>query len=194
MTPKFAQKISDVINNIGIITKDKTNPFYKSQYTDINSMIPVIKEELEKAGITCMTIVHNNSLINVFIDQETGDTFPKLQNDSIGLQLKGLKPQEIGSEITFFRRYLLTANLLVEQQDEDGNKSSDAYNKTMINIKPLKDKYKNDLQAFKEKVAPQVTGQQLLNIEKACFSDPTSKIISVLVQSLSSVEHIIASS
>ena len=167
MNPNFAKKLSSVINNIGIITKDKKNPFYKSNYTDINSMLPIIKQELKKVGITSMPIVRNNSLINVFIEEETGEVFPPFDNNTVGLQLKGNKPQEIGSEITFYRRYLLTANLLIEQQDDDGNNSSNAYNKAMINIKPLKVKYNNNLQDFKKIVAPQVTGQQLLKLEEA---------------------------
>ena len=126
MKAEFAKKLGEAINNIGVITKDKKNPFYKSNYADINSILPNVKEELEKVGITCMAIVQNNSLVNVFIDQDTGEVFPDINDNTIGLELKTIKAQERGSEITYYRRYLLCSNLLIEQADDDGNQAQKA--------------------------------------------------------------------
>lgn len=126
MRAEFAKKLGEAINNIGVITKDKKNPFYKSDYADINSILPNVKEELQKAGITCMAIVQNNSLVNVFIDQESGEVFPDINDNTIGLELKSIKAQERGSEITYYRRYLLCSNLLIEQADDDGNQGNKA--------------------------------------------------------------------
>lgn len=124
MTKEFAKKLGKAINSIGVITRDKKNPFYKSNYADINSILPNVKEELQKVGITCMAIVQNNSLINVFIDQDTGEVFPNIKDNTIGLDIKTVKAQDRGSEITYYRRYLLCSNLLVEQADDDGNQAT----------------------------------------------------------------------
>jgi len=124
MTSKFAKKLGQVITNIGVITKDQTNPFFKSNYADINQILPAIKKELHSAGITCMSLLQNNSLINVFIDQETGEVFPNINNDTIGLEIQSTKAQDRGSEITYYRRYSLCSSLLIEQSDDDANKAS----------------------------------------------------------------------
>lgn len=124
MTSKLAKKLGDVISSIGVITKDETNPFFKSKYANINTILPHIKEEMAKVGLTSMAIIQNNSIINVFICQDTGETFPDINKDSIGLDIKTTKAQDRGSEITYYRRYLLCSNLLIEQADDDGNKAS----------------------------------------------------------------------
>ena len=124
MTSKLAKKLGDVISSIGVITKDETNPFFKSKYANINTILPHIKEEMAKVGLTSMAIIQNNSIINVFICQDTGETFPDINKNSIGLDIKTTKAQDRGSEITYYRRYLLCSNLLIEQADDDGNKAS----------------------------------------------------------------------
>ena len=44
---------------VGKIQKDKTNPFYKSQYFDINSVLEQLLPALEKEGITVMQPLSN---------------------------------------------------------------------------------------------------------------------------------------
>ena len=42
------QKLFELQNEIGTISKDTTNPFYKSKYFDINSLIKQLQPLLKK--------------------------------------------------------------------------------------------------------------------------------------------------
>jgi len=115
-------KIQKLQNEIGKISKDKTNPFFKSQYFDINSLLEHLKPLLEKYDLTVIqplssvdgrpalrTIVFEGekSLLNEAI------VMPDLQD-----------PQKMGSAITYYRRYALQSLFLLQAEDDDANLAS----------------------------------------------------------------------
>lgn len=99
--------------------KDSENPFYKSKYFDVNQLIEAIRPELIKHDLLLLQPIENDRVITRIIDVESGDSI------EAGIKLSdNVKPQDIGSEITYYRRYTLQSLLGVEAEDDDGNRSS----------------------------------------------------------------------
>ena len=48
MKQNIYSKLFELQNELGAISKDATNPFYKSKYFDINSLIGQLKPLLQK--------------------------------------------------------------------------------------------------------------------------------------------------
>lgn len=108
---------------VGKIQKDKTNPFYKSQYFDINSVLEQLLPALEKEGITVMQPLSNVDgkpalRTIVYVDGK------ELINEAILLP-ENNDPQKMGSAITYYRRYALQSLFLLQAEDDDANSAVD---------------------------------------------------------------------
>jgi hypothetical protein len=131
----LAAKLHKVQEEVGAIKKDSTNPFFKSKYADINSFIEVVKPILTKHGVVLLQPLENATvgsfdkqggmsvipmLRTVLIDAETGE---KIWNETpIPFTFKN--PQEMGSAITYMRRYALQSMLFLQAEDDDGELAS----------------------------------------------------------------------
>ena len=116
------QKIGEVQQAIGKISKDKKNPFYKSSYFDINGLLDVLMPELKKQGLVVMQPISCkiidtavvNSLMTIISD---GD---KAVDYSMALPMN-IEPQKLGSAITYYRRYSLQSLFCLSAEDDDAN-------------------------------------------------------------------------
>ena len=118
------EKLLEVQMEIGAIKKDATNPFYKSKYFDINSLLEHVKPVLNKHGLVLLQGLTNLdgklALSTVLIDVESGK-----QLDSAPCPLpEVVDAQKAGSAITYFRRYALQSLLALEAEDDDANLAS----------------------------------------------------------------------
>ena len=115
---------------IGKISKDKENPFFKSKYADINIVIDMIKPRLNEEGILLMQPLSNvdgkpaiTTILRHNQDSiEYTTVFPDLPKPAEGKKSNPF--QEMGSAITYYRRYALISILGLEAIDTDGNNSS----------------------------------------------------------------------
>tara|TARA_R110000782_G_scaffold69616_1_gene140007 strand:- start:216 stop:716 length:501 start_codon:yes stop_codon:yes gene_type:complete len=115
MEKNIYNKIFALRNEIGAISKDADNPFYKSKYFDINKLINQLNPLLQK---------HKLCLIQPIIEGYVKSVIVDLDGGSIESSLKlteGLDAQKKGSEITYYRRYTLTSLLGLQAEDDDGN-------------------------------------------------------------------------
>ena len=120
---EFKQKIFKLQNEVGKISKDKTNPFFKSQYTDINSLLEQLHPYLEKYELMLTQPIKDGTVYTVINDINSDEEI------SSGISLPELSdPQKIGSCITYYRRYTLTSLLALQADDDDGNKASNSVN------------------------------------------------------------------
>ena len=120
------QKLFNLQQEIGTISKDASNPFYKSKYFDINSLISQLNPYLKKYKL----LLHQP----VDIDFETGIEFVCTffecieTNQRSTVSRKKLTdekdPQKVGSQITYFRRYTLASLLGLQAVDDDANVAS----------------------------------------------------------------------
>jgi len=115
------EKLLAFQKKVGAIKKDSVNPFYKSKYADINSLLDVVKPLLNEVGLLAVQPLEiregKNALITKIFD---GD---KVILESAIIIPDNIDPQKIGSAITYYRRYSLQALFLLEAEDDDAESS-----------------------------------------------------------------------
>lgn len=114
----FKQKLLKVQEEIEAIKKDAENPYFKSKYFDINSLLKQVKPVLNKYGLF---ITQGLSEINgrLALDTEVADSESEdtLSNKCPLPEITD--PQKAGSAITYFRRYAIQSLLALEAEDDD---------------------------------------------------------------------------
>ena len=116
-------KLQNLQKEIGSVSKDATNPFYKSKYFDINSLIKQLQPLLEKNNLVLLQPIESDYETNTEYvvtkiicpaSEKSIESRKKLSTQS--------DPQKVGSEITYFRRYTLQSLLALQaEEDDDGN-------------------------------------------------------------------------
>ena len=126
---KIAQALNKAQAELGSVIKGSENPYYSSNYADINDVIKTIKETLNKHEITFIqpimvkevagqkvsvveTVLLHNS--GEFISSET-EVVTKDNGDA----------QKYGAAITYSRRFGLQSIVGLPAEDDDGNTASD---------------------------------------------------------------------
>jgi hypothetical protein len=115
-------KLFNLQNELGTISKDATNPFYKSKYFDINSLIGQLKPLLQKHKLILLQPITDNQVRSIIYDLNGGSV-----ESSMPLPTD-LDAQKLGSAITYFRRYTLQSLLALQAVDDDGNLASKKVN------------------------------------------------------------------
>lgn len=117
-------KILKIQSEIGVLSKDKENPFFKSSYLDINSLLAQLQPILEKHKVVVMQPLHNidgkPALKTLVCNTEDHKEILQATIPLPDLQ----DPQKMGSAITYYRRYALQSLFLLQAQDDDGNRAS----------------------------------------------------------------------
>ena len=102
------------------VSKDGTNPFFKSEYTTLNATIGACKEVLNKNRFAILQPIESDvdgvyvctTLIHI-----SGE---KLVSRMRIIPTKVNDPQAQGSAITYARRYALKSMLCMSDKDDDG--------------------------------------------------------------------------
>ena len=127
----FYEKLAAVKAEVGRISKDSNNPFFKSKYFDVNSLLLHVEPIIQKNGLLLLQPIQDNLVKSIIFDTsgfsiESGIVLPEL-ND----------PQKLGSAITYYRRYTLQSLLALQAEDDDANLAS---NKTTKEAKKEEEK------------------------------------------------------
>jgi hypothetical protein len=114
------QKLFALQQEIGAISKDAKNPFFKSSYFDINSLLKNLKPLLGKYKLVLHQPIIKGEVHSIIECVDTNEiTKPS------SLELPDISdPQKLGSCITYFRRYTLVSLLGLQADDDDGNLAS----------------------------------------------------------------------
>lgn len=107
------------------LPKDGFNPHFKSRFTKLDTIRETIGPLLSKHGLTWQTFPcygpGNEPALRYTLTHVSGDS----QSDVMPLMLAKQSAQDLGSAITYARRYSVTAVLdLVADEDDDGNNAS----------------------------------------------------------------------
>ena len=107
-----------------VTKKDETNPFFKSKYAPLDAIQVAIQPILAKHGLGYMFMPTVDGLRAIMFDED-GTTI-----DFIYPATLSGKPQDIGSNITYAKRYALTAmfGLIVGGDDDDGQEANNQEN------------------------------------------------------------------
>ena len=126
----FSKELNELFTALAIaqgqmknVTKDKSNPFFKSQYADLASCWEACREPLSKNGLS---IIQNSNFsegevtINTILAHKSGQWIA----NKLSMRPQKQDPQGIGSTITYGRRYELMAIVGLAPEDDDGNSAS----------------------------------------------------------------------
>lgn len=100
--------------------KNKENPFHKSSYADLGSVIAAIREPFSSNGLSVtqtMEILENGRSVMSTTLMHVGG-----QHVSSKMLLpEEVNPQKMGTNITYYRRYMLMAICNLAPVDDDAN-------------------------------------------------------------------------
>ena len=129
-------RTSEKIKEIGIaviafeaemeaVHKGAENPFFKSKYADLPSILQAIKQPLEKHGLGIVQGVAegNNQSVIVIKTRLIHASGEWIETDT-PVYLAKFDPQSTGGAITYGRRYSIQALLNLSAEDDDANSIS----------------------------------------------------------------------
>lgn len=96
--------------------KDSNNPFFKSKYANLETVIEAVKKPLNNHGITFLQIVTLEGVETVLL-HESGEFISGITPVIVA---KPNDPQALGSAITYAKRYGLQAIVGLPSEDDDG--------------------------------------------------------------------------
>ena len=113
------EKLFNLQQEIGTVSKDASNPFYKSKYFDINSLIKQLQPLLKKHRLLLLQPIEEDMVYSKLICVDgTGGVISALKLPQL------TDPQKLGSCITYYRRYTLASLLGLQSIDDDANLGS----------------------------------------------------------------------
>lgn len=121
-------KLLEFQRKVGAIAKDGKNPHFKSTYATLPGILSEVKPVLSELGLVLSQPISNNRVKTIISDTASNE----FVEADIELPV-GLNPQQMGSAITYYRRYLLAGLLSLELQDDDGNEASQADTRPWLN-------------------------------------------------------------
>lgn len=111
-------------SEMGNAVKDSKNPFFKSNYADLNSIREASLPILNKNGITVLqptTVVDGRAYVETTLLHESGEFLSSLTEI---IYNKSNDAQSAGSGISYARRYGLQSFLCIGAEDDDANAAS----------------------------------------------------------------------
>lgn len=117
---KLLNKLDQMKSEIDTITKEKYNSVTDSNFADINVLLKSIEPIARKNGLLILQPIQNNVVSTVVVDLETGEQL----ESSMSIPATIVNPQQIGSCVTYFRRYTLKSLLALQEADDDANVAS----------------------------------------------------------------------
>lgn len=120
---------------IGKVTKGSNNPFFKSKYADLNTIIEAVEPILHKYNLLLLQPIQGNHVCSQIIDIETGERIES------SLELPNIQdPQKLIASITYYRRGSLQTMLSLQAVDDDYNKASKAVKEQKSEVLTLNEK------------------------------------------------------
>jgi hypothetical protein len=116
---KIYAKLHEAKKEIGVVKKNAKNPHFKNTYADLNALIDAVEPILLEKGLIMLQPIKDGKVYTQIIDI---DTFEMVES-WIDLS-PNLTAQALGSQITYYRRYQISAILSLMADDDDGHKAS----------------------------------------------------------------------
>lgn len=120
-------------------SKDTANPFFKSKYANLESVVGVIRPAIEKFGLSFIQVCHDwdvGAKVETIILHESGEW---LSCGIMAAPATKADAQGFGSALTYARRYSLSAAFGVATEDDDGNAASKHKPAAQATLQPYAD-------------------------------------------------------
>jgi len=116
------------------ISKESRNPFFKSSYADLPTILKAINPPLQHNGLVILQFPEGESGLTTRLLHQSGEW---MESTYIMKPVKAT-PQDAGSAITYQRRYAIGAILNLDiDNDDDGNGASGKNDKQENKVTPL---------------------------------------------------------
>lgn len=122
---KIADGLLVVQNEIKGMRPDATNPFFKNKYITLDGILEYIRPILTNAGIIVMQNAHGEGEYAEVTTTLLHISGEYIQTDTLKVRPTKNDAQQMGSAITYAKRYQLSALLGISSEiDDDGNKAT----------------------------------------------------------------------
>ena len=118
-TKNIYQKLHEAKLEIGKVAKNAKNPHFKNTYADLNALIEAVEPILLDKGLILLQPIKDGKVFSIITDVNSASFVESF----IALPI-GITPQQMGSAITYFRRYTLSSILTLQAVDDDGQHAS----------------------------------------------------------------------
>jgi hypothetical protein len=134
---KLAKALSIVQGKLRPAIKDAKNPFFKSNYADLNSVWDSCRQLLAENGLSIAQlnqVAENGVIVETVLMHESGEWI----SGEMYLPLNKQDAQSVGSAVTYGRRYGLAAVVgIVADEDDDANAAQPQQRQQPNNVKPM---------------------------------------------------------
>lgn len=116
--------------------KDSANPFFKSKYADLSSVWEAAKGPLTDNGLSViqsMELADGVPCLATILGHKSGQWIKSMLPMNPGKP----DPQSMGSLITYYRRYALSAMVGICPEDDDGERASMQYRDQKMASQPV---------------------------------------------------------
>ncbi len=139
------QKLHRAKLAIGKVTKNAQS--HHSKYADLNAILDAVEPVLLENGLLLVQPIHGNSVCTQIVDIDSDEILESCMDLP-----QGVTPQNMGSAITYYRRYTLQAALSLQAVDDDGEKASkEEQPKEVVKETLSNERFKNALVKIKAK-------------------------------------------
>ena len=117
---KIAEALCKAQSHMGKVVKGNKNPFFKSSYANLESVLDVCRAPLTEHGLCFLqpaSFEEGRFVVTTRLIHSSGEWI----EETLSMKPKEDSPQAGGSAITYMRRYSLVAMLGLADTDDDGN-------------------------------------------------------------------------
>ena len=117
---KIAPALLAAQKEMGNSVKGSSNPFFKSRYSDLNSVREAVTPALHANGIAILQLTQNLNGKNFVVTTLLHESGEFITSETEVVSKDALNPQALGSAISYARRYGLQSMLSIGADDDDG--------------------------------------------------------------------------
>ena len=124
---ELATSLAKAQGSIKGAIKDSSNPFFKSKYADLASVVEAIRSAFAANGLSYIQTVEPSQADEVRVETMILHTSGEwISCGVLALPVSKVDAQGYGSALTYARRYSLSAAVGVAPEDDDGNAATAA--------------------------------------------------------------------
>lgn len=112
----LTQRLLEFQKQVNVIKKDAKNPHFKNTYATLKQVLSEVKPILSEVGLLITQPIDERGIGTVITDGKESI------NSFIPMPIN-LPPQQLGSAISYFRRYTVCSLLSLEIDDDDANQT-----------------------------------------------------------------------
>lgn len=184
---KFQSAMKNPSKNRTVKVKTKTGGQYEFKYATFDQILDTIREPMADAGLGFMQEVETGErglILTTTILHESGQWKSSTSNIPLG---EDRTPQTIGSAISYFKRYTLTAALgIAADEDDDANSAQGNQMEVVGNPKPPVQREKPQAVSPRDRAKAWIDGRvdavvkaksatEIQDINQAIKTDPDAK-------------------